>query len=369
MSKIKYLTLFGILLSICTGSADATIVDRARDAFTTLPVSVQSAGYMNQLQSYDEAFFNSDMYMSLPYKVRMEYRNENKYAVKEPENQYGLPVKEPLKETYAYQENMANRNSIWVRPYVSTGSVNFKNGPKSYNTMYGVYVGGDSAIKHLKKADFQYSAYMGYNGSHQSFGENSIYSNGGLFGMTGTWYGEKAFTSLTINAGASNSNLSTFYTTKDYPLFAAGVASKTGYNFEFKEGKFIVQPSFLVSYSFVTPFVNGHIAGIDIHKEPFHAVNMSPGIKFIGNTKSGWQPYAEARMVWNILGKTDYGTTFVDIPSISIKPYAQYGVGIQKLWGDRFTGFLQFMMRSGGRNDVLFSAGLKYMIGKEPSKL
>lgn len=368
MNNIKYIALFGILLSFCAGSANATIVDRARDAFTTLPVSVQSAGYMNQLQSYDEAFYNSDMYMSLPHKVRTEYRNENKYAVKEPENQYGLPVEEPLRGTFAYQENMANRNSIWIRPYVSTGSVNFKNGPKSYNTMYGLYIGGDSAIKHLKKADFQYSAYMGYNGSHQSFGENSIYSNGGLFGMTGTWYGENAFTSLTINVGASNSNLNTFYTTKDYPLFATGIASKTGYNFEFKEGKFIIQPSFLASYSFVTPFANGHIAGIDIYKEPLHAINLSPGIKFIGNI-NGWQPYAEARMVWNILGMTDYATTFVDVPSIGIKPYALYGVGVQKLCDDNFAGFLQFMMRSGGRNDVLFSAGLKYYIGDETNEL
>lgn len=369
MNKLKYVALIGILLSFSCSNASAGIRDRARDAFTTMPVSVQSAGYMNQLHSYDEAFFNSDSYMSLPYKVRMEYRNENKYAVKEPENQYGLPVKNPLGEGYSYQENLANQNSIWVRPYVSTGSVNFKHGPKVDNTMYGVYVGGDSAIKHLKKADFQYSAYMGYNGTHQSFGENSIYSNGGLFGVTGTWYGKKAFTSLTINAGGSNSELSTFYTTKNYPLFATGIASKTGYNFEFADGKFIMQPSFLVSYSFVTPFVNGHIAGIDIEKEPFHAVNMSPGIRFIGNLKHGWQPYAEARMVWNILGRTSYDTTFVSVPSIGIKPYAQYGVGVQKLWGERVTGFLQCMMLSGGRNEVAFGGGFKILLGKKADKI
>ena len=158
MRNFKYILLIGVLMFLSCNYASAGIRDRARDAFTTMPVSVQSAGYMNQLQSYDEAFFNSDTYMSLPYKVRMEYRNENKYAVKEPENQYGLPVKNPLGEGYSYQENLANQKSIWVRPYVSTGSVNFKNGPKAYNTMYGVYVGGDSAIKHLKKADFQYSA-------------------------------------------------------------------------------------------------------------------------------------------------------------------------------------------------------------------
>ena len=82
MKKIKHIALLGILLSICCTGASADIIDRAQDAFTTMPVSVQSAGYMNQLHSYDEAFFNSDTYMSLPYRVRMEYGNKRRLSVR-----------------------------------------------------------------------------------------------------------------------------------------------------------------------------------------------------------------------------------------------------------------------------------------------
>jgi len=44
--------------------------------------------------------------------------------------------------------------------------------------------------------------------------------------------------------------------------------------------------------------------------------------------------------------------------------YVQYGVGVQKRWGDRFTGFFQVMLRNGGRNGVAFSAGFRWVLGK-----
>ena len=355
-----------LLSKISAFSSASQMYQKAQNALLTMPTALLVGGYLNQLNSYDQAFQNMDMQMMLPYKTRIAYKYGNKLALADSSKK--LPTKYEPPKFQSFKEEK-NYNGMWVRPYVSIGSINFKNGPKVDNTMYGIYMGGDSGIKHLKHSDFQYSAYIGYNGSHQTFGDNSIYSNGGLFGLTGAWYREKAFTLLTVNAGASNAELDTFYTKKDYPMFAAGVASKTGYNFEMADGKFIIQPSYLMSYSFVTPFNKGSIAGMNIDSKPLNVLNISPGIKFIGNLNHGWQPYAEARMVWNLMGKTDYSTEFVDVPSISIKPYAQYGVGIQKLWGDFVTGFIQFTMRSGGRNDVAFFGGLKCAIGRKKDKI
>lgn len=356
--------IYSLLSSISSSASSmSSMYQKAQSALLTMPTALLAGGYLNQLNSYDEAFHNSDMQMMLPYKTRIAYRYANRYAVVEDTQK--LPSKTKSAMLYSDLKHPAADKGLWVRPYVSIGSINFKNGPKVDNNMYGVFLGGDSSIRHLKRADFQYSAYVGYNGSNQSYGDNSVYSNGGMFGLTGSWYGEKAFASVTVNAGASNAELNTFYTKKDYPMFSTGIAAKTGYNFEFADGKFIIQPSYLMSYSFVTPFEKGSIAGMKIDSKPLNAINISPGIKFIGNLKYGWQPYAEARMVWNLLDKTDYSTTYIDVPSISIKPYAQYGVGIQKLWGKCAIGFLQFTMRSGGRNDVAFSGGLKFKIGKE----
>ena len=351
-----------VSLNASSGSVGANpIYNRYRDALTVLPTAIQTAGYTNQLNSYDEAFHNMDLQMMMPYKKRMAYRFANQSALVDYSEH--LPSKYQPTVIYSSVQRAGGTNGAWFRPYVSTGSINFNNGPKVYSTLYGAYLGADSSIKHLKHSDFQYSIYVGYNGSHESYGDNSVNSNGGMFGLTGTWYGENAFASLTVNAGATNAELETKFMNKEYPMFATGVAAKAGYNFEFADGKFIIQPSYLMSYSFVTPFEKGSVAGMNIQSKPLNGINISPGIKFIGNLGEGWQPYAEARMVWNLFNKTEYSTALIDIPSVSIKPYAQYGVGIQKLWGERSTGYIQFMMRSGGRNDISFSAGYRYDLG------
>ena len=236
--------------------------------------------------------------------------------------------------------------------------------------MYGTYVGGDSSIKELAHGwDFQYSAYAGYNGSHQNYNGNSIYQNGGTLGATGIFYKDSFFTALTANVGASVADVSTMYGSENFPMLMAGVASKTGYNWELAKGKFIIQPSYLMSYTFVNTFDYKNAAGVNISSDPLHAINIAPGLKFIGNLKNGWQPYISMRMIWNIMDKTHFHANDVALPQMSVRPYFQYGVGIQKRWGDRFTGFGQVMLRNGGRNGVALSAGFRWALGKDLNKI
>ena len=158
------------------------------------------------------------------------------------------------------------------------------------------------------------------------------------------------------------------YGQDEFAMLYSGIASKTGYNFEFLNGKFILQPNWLMSYSFVHTFDYTNGAGVKIDFQPLHAIQLVPGIKFIGNLPNGWQPYAGAQMVWNIMDKTKYSADDTALPQTSIKPYVQYGVGVQKKWGEKLTGYLQAMLRSGGRNGIAFSAGFRWMLGKEPEK-
>ena len=54
----------------------------------------------------------------------------------------------------------------------------------------------------------------------------------------------------------------------------------------------------------------------------------------------------------------------VRLPSISIKPYAQYGIGIQKKIKDEFTAYGQAMVNNGGRNGLSLTFGLRWSFGK-----
>ena len=321
-------------------------------AIMAAPVAAQLGGYLNQLQSYDEAFHNMDMYMLMTKEQRQALKMKNRYAAADGGLLYD--------STIARQE----RAEGWFRPYATFVKVGLRNGPKVENTAYGTYMGGDSQLYDLGHGwDGMWGLYVGYNGSHQSYDGVSIYQNGGTLGAVGMAYKGNFFTGLTINAGASVAEASTMFGSDDFTMLMAGIASKTGYNWELANGKFIIQPSMLMSYSFVNTFDTHNSAGVKLDSDPLHAIQLQPELKFIGNLKNGWQPYASVAMVWNIMDDTKFKANNVSLPELSVKPYVKYGVGLRKTWGERFTGFFQTYLTNGGRNGVGLQAGFTWTIG------
>ncbi len=164
------------------------------------------------------------------------------------------------------------------------------------------------------------------------------------------------------------------YGNENFTMLMGGVASKTGYNFELKNGRFIIQPNLLLSYTFVNTFDYTSASNLNIMPEPLHALQVHPYVKFIQNTENGWQPYLAGGFVYNVMGQTQirvadlYGNN-VQLPALSIKPYAEYGLGIQKLWNDKYTGFMQAMARSGGRNGISFTMGFRIALGDDDKKI
>ena len=322
------------------------------------PVAAQLGGYLNQLNSYDNAFRNMDMYMLMTKEQRQAMKMRNKYASIANNNIVFDP-------TVSQYENKAG----WFRPYATFENVPLNNGPKVSNVAYGSYFGADSELYDLGHGwDGMWSVYGGYNGSHQSYDGVSIYQNGGTLGAVGMAYKGNFFTGLTANVGANAGEASTMFGREDFAMLMTGIASKTGYNIELAKGKFIIQPNFLMSYSFINTFDYRNAAGVSIDSDPLHAIQLEPGIKFIGNLKNGWQPYAGVSVVWNLMDRTHFTANDVSLPNLSIDPFVKYGVGIRKAWGERFTGFLQTYITNGGRNGVGIQAGFRWTLGKtQPS--
>ena len=326
--------------------------DGLNPAIMAAPVAAQLGGYLTQLNSYDEAFRNMDMYMLMTAQQRQALKNKNKVASIDGGVLYD--------QTLMRQE----RAEGWFRPFATFEKVPLKNGPKVENIAYGTYMGGESQMYDLGHGwDGIWGAYVGYNGSHQNYDGVSIYQNGGTLGVLGMAYKGNFFTGLTINAGASGVEASTMYGNEDFAMLMAGIASKTGYNWELFNGKFIIQPSMLMSYSFVNTFDYRNAAGVKVDSDPLHAIQLQPEIKFIGNLKNGWQPYASVAMVWNIMDDTKFKANDVSLPELSVKPYVKYGVGVRKTWGERLTGFFQTYLTNGGRNGVGLQAGFTWAFG------
>ena len=121
----------------------------------------------------------------------------------------------------------------------------------------------------------------------------------------------------------------TMYGSEDFTSLLGAIASKSGYNFDFADGKFTVQPSMLMSYSFIKTFDYKNAAGVNIESSPVHVIQIHPNVRFIANTKNGWQPYASVGMVWNVLDDSKVMANDVRLPGLSVKPFVEYGLGIQ----------------------------------------
>lgn len=319
-------------------------------------VTTQAAGYSTQMQVFNYAFQHSDNFMNLPYMDRLAAAKSNQYAL----------INDSTVGPYSPIFTRVNQGGAWFKPYVSFENIPLKNGPTVDNIAYGSLIGYDSKLTPIRHGfERVLTGYVGYNGASQSYPGVDTYQNGGLLGGTVTLYKGNFFNATTLSAGASVGESSNMYGHENYTMLLAGIGNKLGYNFEFQRGRYILQPSMLMSYTFVNTFDYTNSAGTRMTSDPLHAIQLSPGLKFIMNTKNGWQPYAAVNMVWNIFTDQNAKADNISLPNMSIKPYVQYGLGVQKLIKDKFLAFGQALVSNGGRNGISFSFGLRWLIGRE----
>ena len=339
--------------------SNGNISDAFNPAVLASPVAQQAGAYTTQLQAFNYAFQHADTFMNIPYLERISMINAGKYAMSPTGDATDVGTFSPLltKEEDA---------GFWVKPYASFENVPLKNGPKVSNINYGTLIGYDSALTSVSHGfERVLTGYIGYNGASQRYQGVDAYQNGGLIGGTATFYKGNFFNATTLSVGATAGDASTMYGSENYTMLLAGIGNKTGYNFEFWDGKMILQPNFLISYTFVNTFDYNNAAGVRIESDPLHAIQLSPGLKLIGNTKNGWQPYIGVNMVWNLLDDSRVTANDVRLPEMSIRPYVQYGVGVQKRFKDKFLAFGQAMIHNGGRNGVSLTVGLRWKVGRE----
>ena len=338
------------------GASSGNASDGFNPAVLSTGVAAQAGAYATQMNTFHYAFQHLDNFMNLPYMERLAIKNQNRYALTS-SAESGI-----FSPTYA--ENLGA--SYWIKPYVSFESIPLNNGPKVNNINYGTLIGFDGEMKPIAHGfDRVLSGYVGYNGTSQSYSGVDSYQNGGLLGGTMFLYKGNFFNATTLSVGASIGENHNMYGHEDFTMLLAGIGNRLGYNFEFKGGKYIIQPSMLMSYTFVNTFDYTNSAGLNIESDPMHVIQLSPGVKFIMNTRNGWQPYATVNMVWNIMDSQKVTANAVRLPEMSVDPYVQYGLGVQKRIKDKFVAFGQALVSNGGRNGVSLTFGLRWFLGKE----
>lgn len=229
---------------------------------------------------------------------------------------------------------------------------------------YGTLIGADAPLRHLGHGIVgNTSVFAGYLCSNQNYDNVGVSQNGVLVGAAENMVYKNTFLTLMASVGSSLGTSITKWGNDYFSSLFAGVAAKGGYNFEFKEGEYILQPNLMLAYTFTNTPDYTTASGLNMSSKPLNAMQIAPGVRLIKNMRhEKGQVYLVVNWVYNVMDNTRFTANDVQLPELSIAPYVEYGIGYQRVWKERFTGFFQTLLRGGGRNGVALQFGLRWAI-------
>lgn len=250
---------------------------------------------------------------------------------------------------------------LWYKSYVNFENLSLTQGLKVGNNSYGSLVGADFPVIKLKHGwRLMPTAYIGYNGAHQTFNGVGMYQNGGQGGLMGTFMKDNFIGSVVAYGGGYNNEMSVAGNTDRAGNWFAGTAAKLAYNFH-PTKHFTIQPTAFISYNiFGRQNWGTDFGSMSMNSGLLNGINVAPGMNFI-YAKETWSVYATFQYMYNINEQVGGRAGNVDLASVKMEHgYIQYGLGVTKTWKDRLNSFFQIVFRNGGRTGVGFQLGLNY---------
>lgn len=308
-------------------------------------------GQVATLATYNNQLVIDDMLLNHvtldSERTLAQSRNANRYAST-------LPQFAP----YQYKKE---DGGLWYKSYVNFENLSLTQGLKVGNNSYGSLVGADFPVINMKRGwKFMPTAYIGYNGAHQTFNGVGMYQNGGQGGFMGTFMKNDFIGSVLAYGGGYNNEMSVAGYTDRTGNWFAGTAAKLAYNLH-PTKHFTIQPTAFVSYNiFGRQNWGTDYGAMSMNSGLLNGINVAPGLNFI-YAKESWSVYATFQYMYNINDQVGGRAGNVDLASVEMKHgYIQYGVGVTKTWKDRLNSFFQIVFRNGGRTGVGFQLGLNY---------
>lgn len=308
-------------------------------------------GQVATLATYNNQLVIDDMLLNHvtldSERTLAQSRNANRYAST-------LPQFAP----YQYKKE---DGGLWYKSYVNFENLSLTQGLKVGNNSYGSLVGADFPVINMKRGwKFMPTAYIGYNGAHQTFNGVGMYQNGGQGGLMGTFMKDNFIGSVVAYGGGYNNEMSVAGNTDRAGNWFAGTAAKLAYNFH-PTKHFTIQPTAFMSYNiFGRQNWGTDFGSMSMNSGLMNGINVAPGMNFI-YAKETWSVYATFQYMYNINEQVGGRAGNVDLASVKMEHgYIQYGLGVTKTWKDRLNSFFQIVFRNGGRTGVGFQLGLNY---------
>ena len=302
------------------------------------------------------AFFNNQLMIDDMLLNHVTLDSERTLAQSRNANRYASTL--PQFAPYQYKKE---DGGLWYKSYVNFENLSLTQGLKVGNNSYGSLVGADFPVIKLKHGwRLMPTAYIGYNGAHQTFNGVGMYQNGGQGGLMGTFMKDNFIGSVVAYGGGYNNEMSVAGNTDRAGNWFAGTAAKLAYNFH-PTKHFTIQPTAFMSYNiFGRQNWGTDFGSMSMNSGLLNGINVAPGMNFI-YAKETWSVYATFQYMYNINDQVGGRAGNVDLASVKMEHgYIQYGVGVTKTWKDRLNSFFQIVFRNGGRTGVGFQLGLNY---------
>ena len=300
-------------------------------------VASQAGSYTAMTRTLDYSFEHADFYMNRTQSAKLPIRSANN----------------------TFTPNKLSQEAIWAQPYGGKEDLNLSHGPKVDIRSHGIIAGADSNVKELSKNwSTATTIYAGFNGTHQKYDNVKIQQSGGVIGATQSFYNHDFYTAITAAAGFNRNRAETSLGNEYFNSYMAGVASKTGYNIELKNGKYIIQPSLQLAYSQIATPGYTNRAKAKISSDKLQTWTLNPNIKFIANQPE-YQPYMSVGYVHSFANKTGFKANNIRLPEMHTKPYWEYTLGFQKTWHEGVYGFIEGTIMTGGRKGADITLGIR----------
>lgn len=270
----------------------------------------------------------------------------------------------PLFAPYQYSRK---DGGLWYKMYGNFENLNMNLSGlgRVGNNSYGALIGADFGLKELKNGwKFMPTAYIGYNGAHQTYPGVGAYQNGGQAGFLGTWYKNNWTIGGLVYGGIYDNVMNVGGHADNTFNYFAGAATKFAYNWRFHRD-WVLQPNFMAAYNFFGQ-QNWHsdYGQMGMMAGMLNGVNVAPGINLIWE-KETFSIYGTLQYMYNVNGAVGGQAGNVGLPQLEMeRGYIQYGIGFTKKFTDRFSGYLQAVLRNAGRTGCGFQMGFNFLLGK-----
>ena len=267
----------------------------------------------------------------------------------------------PLFAPYQYSRK---DGGLWYKMYGNFENLNMNLSGlgRVGNNSYGALIGADFGLKELKNGwKFMPTAYIGYNGAHQTYPGVGAYQNGGQAGFLGTWYKNNWIIGGLVYGGIYDNVMNVGGHADNTFNYFAGAATKFAYNWRFHRD-WVLQPNFMAAYNFFGQ-QNWHsdYGQMGMMAGMLNGVNVAPGINLIWE-KETFSIYGTLQYMYNVNGAVGGQAGNVGLPQLEMeRGYIQYGIGFTKKFTDRFSGYLQAVLRNAGRTGCGFQMGFNFL--------